>query len=191
MAATRRGDREAFGFLVDRHKDALVSYLSRLVRCADRAQDLAQEAFLRLYSTAHRYDERGHWKALLYRIATNLVRSELRRERRFRLLVPFLDPGHGGGSAAPAPMDRLLAVETQRQLAEALAALPFEYRAPIVLHEIEGWSYADIARAIGCREGTVKSRIHRGRERLRRRLTPYWKPAPALERPLTGNGEVV
>jgi len=69
----------------------------------------------------------------------------------------------------------MLLQELHRQVAVAVASLPLRFRVPLVLHEIEGWPYADIARELGCREGTVKSRIHRGRLHLRERLEPYWK----------------
>lgn len=178
MAATRGGDRDSFGRLVDRHKDGLVGYLTRLTGCRERAQDLAQEAFLALYQHAQRYDERGHLQAFLYRIATNRLRSEERREKRWRGLVPMLASEHDGVEKAPGP-DRVLAGEAQRQLSAAVARLPLRFRVPLVLHEIEGWPYADIARTLGCREGTVKSRIHRGRQRLRERLAPYFEGAPS------------
>lgn len=173
MARVRGGDREAFGHLVDRHKDGLVAYLARLTGSPDRAQDLAQEAFLRLFRSAGGYREQGHLAAFLYRIATNLVRSEARRERRWRLLVPELErPARE--PAAPAGPRRLLRHELRDRLAEALARLPLALRAPLVLYEIEEWSQREIARALGCREGTVKSRLHRARARLREELAAYW-----------------
>jgi RNA polymerase sigma-70 factor (ECF subfamily) len=110
-------------------------------------------------------------RAYLYRIATNLVRSEERRERRLRLLAPFLPRGEHSEPSAPAG---LLRQELHREVAAAVAKLPLSYRVPLVLHEIEGWSYVDIAEEIGCREGTVKSRVHRGRQQLKAKLEPYW-----------------
>jgi len=171
MERLRSGDREAFAQLVDRHKDAVVSYLARLTGNRDRAEDLAQETFLRLYRSASGYVERGYLRAFLFRIATNLLRSEERRERRMRLLAPFLAMDR---EEAPAATAGLLRAEVQREVASAIAALPMSYRVPLVLHELEGWSYADIAAELSCREGTVKSRIFRGRERLKRSLEPYW-----------------
>lgn len=175
MAATRAGDREAFARLVERHKDRLVGYLGRLTGCPEEARDLAQETFVRLFQSADRYREEGHLEALLYRIATNLLRSQRRRERRFATLRPWLaarDNGHDPNGVA-AVEERLLAEEAQRELARALAELPLDFRVPLVLHEMEEWSYAEIARHLGCREGTVKSRIHRGRRRLKEKLAPY------------------
>lgn len=172
MCRVQGGDREAFAGLVDRHKDAVVNYLARLTGDRDRAEDLAQETFLRLFRTASDYDERGYLRAYLFRIGTNLVRSEERRRKRLHLLLPFL---RGRDHAEPAAPSGLLRRELHRELSTALKDLPLRYRVPLVLHEIEGWAYADIARELGCREGTVKSRIHRGRQQLKQRLEPYWK----------------
>jgi RNA polymerase sigma-70 factor (ECF subfamily) len=115
--------------------------------------------------------ERGFLRAFLFRIATNLLRTEERRERRLRLLAPFLTMDR---EEAPSATSGLLRAEVQREVAGAIAKLPMSYRVPLVLHELEGWSYADIAAELSCREGTVKSRIFRGRERLKRSLEPYW-----------------
>jgi RNA polymerase sigma-70 factor, ECF subfamily len=172
MARVRSGDRDAFADLVDRHKNAVVNYLTRLTGNRDRAEDLAQETFLRLFRSAGSYSEQGLLRGYLFRIATNLVRSEERREKRLRLLLPFLGRQEHAEPAAPSG---LLRQEMHREVSAAVAQLPLRYRVPLVLHEIEGWAYADIARELGCREGTVKSRIHRGRQHLKERLAPYWQ----------------
>lgn len=172
MARVREGDRHAFAELVDRHKDAVVSYLTRLTADRDRAEDLGQETFLRLFGSAGEYREQGYLRAYLYRIATNLLRTEERRRRRWSLLKPFLP---GRGHEEPTGPVGLLSRELTRQVQGALAQLPLRFRVPLVLHEIEGWTYTDIAAELGCREGTVKSRIHRGRRQLKARLTPYWQ----------------
>lgn len=177
MARVRQGDRDAFADLIDRHKDAVVGYLARLTGNRDRAQDLGQETFLRLYRAADSYVEQGYLRAYLYRIATNLLRSEERREQRMKLLLPFLS--RKGESVEPAAPAGLLRRELHREVSTALASLPLRYRVPVVLHEIEGWTYVDIARELGCREGTIKSRIHRGRQQLRTKLEPYWLGEPS------------
>jgi RNA polymerase sigma-70 factor (ECF subfamily) len=176
MAQVRSGDRDAFADLVDRHKDAVVNYLTRLTGNRDRAEDLAQETFLRLFRSSGSYSEQGLLRGYLFRIATNLVRSEERREKRLRLLLPFLGRQEHAEPAAPSG---LLRQEMHREVSAAVAQLPLRYRVPLVLHEIEGWAYADIARELGCREGTVKSRIHRGRQHLKERLAPYWQGGSA------------
>lgn len=171
MSRTRAGDREAFGELVDRHKDVMVNYLTRLTGSRERAEDVAQEAFLRLYRHAPRYQEQGQLAAYLFRIATNLVRSEERKARRWRIISSvFSSNGHHGGTD---PQAALLGAEAAERLAGALASLPLHFRSALVLREVEELPYQEIARITGCREGTVKSRINRGRELLRRQLTPY------------------
>ena len=176
MTRVRQGETSAFAGIVDRHKDPLVSYLTHLCGDRDRAEEFAQEAFLRLYQHAGRYDERERLAPYLYRIATNLVRSDFRRLRRWRLLLPWIAPPVS--SAADAPHRRIFESELQQKVHAALEALPVAYRAPLVLREIEGWSYQEIAAALGCRDGTVKSRIARGRMRLRELLAPYWNGGP-------------
>ncbi|HEY0513280.1 MAG TPA: sigma-70 family RNA polymerase sigma factor [Thermoanaerobaculia bacterium] len=176
MARVREGDQAAFMDLVDRHKDAVVSYLARLTADRDRAEDLGQETFLRLFRSAPDYTEQGYLRAYLFRIATNLVRSEERRAKRQRLLMPFLPRPE---PAEPAAASGMLRRELHREVTEAVAKLPLRYRVPLVLHEIEGWSYVDIAQEMGCREGTVKSRVHRGRQQLKKRLEPYWNGGTA------------
>jgi RNA polymerase sigma-70 factor (ECF subfamily) len=171
MARMGQGDVQALAGLVDRHKDAMVNYLARLTGSRDRGEELAQEAFLRLYQSASRYREEGRLLSYLYRIATNLARSEERRFRRFRVLSGALAAGNG--HHPPTGPSRLLRQEERRLLGRALSELPLRFRVPIVLHAVEGWPYEAIARFLRTSEGTIKSRIHRGRERLRARLAPY------------------
>jgi RNA polymerase sigma-70 factor (ECF subfamily) len=181
MAQVRQSDTEAFGALVDRHKDALVNYLTRLTGNRDRGEEVAQEAFLRLYQNAPRYREDGRFLPFLYRIATNFVRSEERRVRRWNVISgTFLGPSMTRAHQAPVAEARLLRAEEREVLQAALAELPLRLRAPLVLAAVEDWAYQDIARLLGCREGTVKSRIHRGRERLRARLQPYRSGLPEV-----------
>lgn len=171
MVRVQCGEREAFAALVDRHKSGLVNYLARLTGNRDRAEDLAQEAFVRLYRTSSEYREQGKLVPLLYRIATNLLRSEDRRVRRWKVVTAFLPTASARPS--PSPQSELLAGEVQRQVAQAVSALPLAYRVPLVLRDIEEWSYEEIAHATGCPEGTVKSRVSRARARLKEALAPY------------------
>ena len=173
MAGVKRGDRDAFGCLVERWKDPLVRYLARLTGQLDSAEDLAQEAFLRLYRSAAGYREQGRLAPYLFRIATNLLRSQERRRRRWRLLEPLVRSASHDEEVA-AGERHVLAGELQRQVQRHLAALPMHYRSALVLFEIEGWSQEAIAELLGCRPGTVKSRIHRARALLRDALEPYW-----------------
>ncbi len=175
LTRSRARDEHAFAQLVDQHKDQMVNYLARLTGCRDRAEDIAQETFVRFYKQIHKYREEGTLTAYLFRIATNLVRSEERRKRRWQMLEPILAYGDRSNGTAPAtPQADALASEEHRQVTRALAALDVLYRAPLVLREIEGLSYREIATTLGCTEGTVKSRLHRGRQLLKEELTPYW-----------------
>jgi RNA polymerase sigma-70 factor (ECF subfamily) len=189
MDGMKRGDRDAFREIVERHRHNLIGHLTALIRDRDRGEEIAQEAFIRLWEYRTRYEEQGMFVAYLYRIATNLLRDQERKARRREALLrkffrrersenASTEQGmesHGRG----CPQEELLRDEATERVARALAALPLRYRSPLVLREVEGWSYQDIAKAIGCREGTVKSRIHRGRSELRRLLAAYWNGSGA------------
>lgn len=172
MQRVREGDDDAFAEIVDRYKDSLVNYLTHLVRSRDRAEEVAQDAFVRLYQNAAKYKQQERLGPYLFRIATNLVVSEIRRERRWSLLLPKFHAS--SRTTPPQPDASLLTSEIQRQVAAAIERLPIAYRAPLVLFEIEEWSYEEIATALGVRPGTVKSRIFRARDLMRRHLAPWW-----------------
>jgi len=172
MQRVGEGDDEAFREIVDRYKNPLVNYLTHLVRSRDRAEEVAQDAFVRLYRNASKYRERERLGPYLFRIATNLVVSEVRREKRWSLLLPRLHASTH--QTAPSPDTSLFTDEIQRQVSAALEKLPIQYRAPLVLFEMQEWSYDEIARALDIRTGTVKSRISRARDLLRKHLAPWW-----------------
>lgn len=166
------GDGDAFESIVDRYKDPLINYLTHILRSHDQAEEVAQESFVRLFRNAERYRELEKIGPYLFRIATNHAISDMRRRKRWNLLVPRFAAGQA--RHAPPADAGLLTGETQRKVAEALAALPLMFRAPLALYEIEEWSYEDIAQALGCRLGTVKSRIARARGLMRRQLAGWW-----------------
>ena len=180
MTRVREGDEDAFAQIVDRYKDSLVNYLTHLVRSRDRAEEIAQDAFVRLYRNAANYRATDKLAPYLFRIATNLTVTEIRRQRRWNLLLPRL---HASTPATIAPPDAdLMTNEIQRQVSAALERLPVKYRAPLVLFEMEEWSYDQIATALDVATGTVKSRISRARELLRRQLAPWWTGGEAHDR---------
>jgi RNA polymerase sigma-70 factor (ECF subfamily) len=172
MARTREGDHDAFALLVDRHKDSLVNYLSHLVRDRGHAEELAQEAFVKLYEHAAQYREEGRLAPYLFKIATNLFRSELRRKQRWGVLVHMFTPTEEAHKETP--QKDLLEQEIVDRVSRELARLPILYRSAVILRDIEGLSYEEIAEALETNIGTIKSRIGRGREQLRVALTPYW-----------------
>ena len=103
-ASMQRGDRTAFAALIDRHKHRLVNYLTAIVRDRDRSEELAQDTFLRLYQYRARYREQGQFLPYLYRIATNLARSDARKQRRREVLFrAFSSNGNGHHELAPSP----------------------------------------------------------------------------------------
>ena len=180
MQRVREGDDDAFGEIVDRYKDSLVNYLTHLVRSRDRAEEIAQDAFVRLYRHAANYREQDRLGPYLFRIATNLTVTEVRRAKRWTLLLPRLHASTN--QSIPAPDANLITDEIQRHVNSALERLPLKYRAPLVLFEIEEWSYDDIAKAMDIPCGTVKSRISRARDLLRRHLAPWWTGGETHER---------
>lgn len=184
MQRVREGDDDAFGEIVGRYKDSLVNYLTHLVRSRDRAEEIAQDAFVRLYRHAANYKEQDRLGPYLFRIATNLTVSEVRRAKRWTLLLPRLQSSIS--QSTPLPDANLVTDEIQRHVQSALERLPLKYRAPLVLFEIEEWSYDAIAAALDLRIGTVKSRISRARELLRRQLAPWWKGGHNHERHANG-----
>jgi RNA polymerase sigma-70 factor, ECF subfamily len=174
----RAGDTAGLRMLIDRHKDPMVNYLTRMTGSRVRAEELAQESFVRLYTSPPRVDNGASLGPWLYRVATNLLRSDERRgraARRLRWLLRQREPAPGGAEGSGDQERRLLADEAQRQTQAALAALPLAFRAPLVLREIQGLSYEEIAVALGSPLGTVRSRINRGRALLRERLASYWQ----------------
>jgi RNA polymerase sigma-70 factor (ECF subfamily) len=175
MERTRLGDHQAFAMIVDSHKHGLTNYLTRLLGSRPKAEDMAQETFLKLYLHADRYQSNGKLTGYIFRIATNLAISEHRKARRRSLFTTlFLSNADIGTTAEASAQSSLLVSEAHQKLAEAIALLPFHYRAPILLHEIEGMPYEAISETLGCREGTVKSRISRGRKRLKKQLAAYF-----------------
>lgn len=172
VSRIKDGDREAFAFVVERYGRELVAYLGRLTGDHARAEDIAQETFARFYRARDRFEDRGRLAPYLYRIATNLVRSQERRRRRWRALEPVFRAG-ARDTEAPVAQRKVLEDELHVRLREALAELPIHYRVPLILFEVHDWSHAAIGEALGCAEGTVKSRLHRARKRLRERLEPH------------------
>ncbi|MEP7074912.1 MAG: sigma-70 family RNA polymerase sigma factor [Acidobacteriota bacterium] len=181
IEATRRGDETAFAEVISRYRGPITNYLYRFIGDYEEAVDLSQETFVRLYFAIDRYHTEYAFSTYLYRIATNLAISELRRRKRRRLLSLtglFQNEIDEGIDFEPPdqrslPDADLVVSERNRQIEKAIAALPDKYRAPIVLREIEERSYDEIAQILGLGLGTTKSRISRARGLLKEKLTKY------------------
>jgi RNA polymerase sigma-70 factor (ECF subfamily) len=182
LEATRTGDEAAFAELVGRYRNQITSYIYRMTNDYDGAIDLAQETFVRVYRAADRYQSTFAFSTYIYRIATNLAISELRKRKRRRLvsLTGFFQSQDGGEAQEFNPPDLqplqdAALIDTERRFAvsRAIGTLPEKYRAPLVLRDVEGKSYEEIARILETSEGTVKSRISRARGFLREKLQAY------------------
>ncbi len=172
LEACRQGDSDAFRVLFDRYHKRVLQVAYRLCGNLQEAEDTTQEVFLRVYQAASEFEGISELFTWLYRITTNLSLDRLRkRERRRKYQAPAdLTLPEWSDSAPPSPEAHEEAVweqELQQKLQEALNQLKPKWRIVLVLKDIEGLSYRDIARIIGCSEGTVSSRLNRGRQQLR------------------------
>lgn len=170
------GDRDAFGELVRRHQTRIVNYAMAIVRDPAEAEDVAQETFIRAYRSLARFRGDSSFKTWLYTIATNAARTGVeRRGRRNRVEDGSLDDDAGPLAAADVPAgdaDAETALVRREAIDRALAALPPDLRVAVVLRDVEGLDYKEIAAATGAPIGTVESRIFRARRRLRPLLQP-------------------
>lgn len=182
LEETLAGDEDAFAELVSRYRNQITSYIYRMTNDYDGAVDLAQETFMRVYRAAGRYQTTHAFSTYIYRIATNLAISELRKRKRRRLvsLTGLLTGGEGEETRDfDAPDDKplqdtnLVDCERRRVVKRAISTLPEKYRAPLVLRDVEGKSYDEIAQILNTSEGTVKSRINRARNFLRDKMRNY------------------
>ena len=177
----KQGDEDAFAEIVRRYKNPMVNYLYRFLNDYEEAVDLAQETFVRVYFAIERYHRGYAFSTYIYRIATNLAISEIRRRRRRRLLsLSGLFQSDYEETAEYQPRDErilpdaeLVDNEQSKLIARAIAALPEKYRVAIVLRDVQGRSYEEIAAIMELGLGTTKSRINRGRALLREKLKNY------------------
>ncbi len=172
------GSRKAYRTLLVRYQDPVFNYCKRMIRDPGQAEDIAQEAFVRTLTRLDRYDERYTFSAWIFKIATNLCIDHLRKSKRIAYsLDQDIDGGDGSfrrdmPSKAPDPTAQVQASEQMQMLNEAIAELPEHYRAILLLRHQEDMSYDEIAQALDLPIGTVKIRIHRAREQIKRRLDP-------------------
>jgi RNA polymerase sigma-70 factor (ECF subfamily) len=168
------GDSGAFEVLVRRHERRVFGLVFRMLGNRQEAEDVAQEAFLALHRHGHRFRGEARFSTFVYRVAANAAlnrrRSIGRRRSREEALSYRQDAGDHLPSAPRDPEDAASGGEIQLQVQEALLGLPRDLRMAVVLYDIEGQSYGEIAQALQIPEGTVKSRIHRARIALRDRL---------------------
>jgi RNA polymerase sigma factor (sigma-70 family) len=160
---------------------------SRVFRLAYRltgnrhdAEDLTQDVFVRVFNSLHRFQP-GTFEGWLHRITTNLFLDSARRKQKIRFDGLADGAAERLASAWPTPSELLVASDLDHDVAAALAALPPEFRAAVVLCDIEGLTYDEIANVLDVKIGTVRSRIHRGRSQLRSALA-HRRPTDQHER---------
>lgn len=174
-----RRSEDAFTALVTRYQNRIVNVVSRLINDRDRAQEIAQETFLRVYIHRERYRPSGKFSTWLYTIAMNLAKNEIRRRVRARGVVSLdklieVAGDSGGFIADPAPgPDRLFRRrDVEAKVSTAVERLPRKFREVIVLRDIQQLSYEEIGEALKIPGGTVRSRINRARLALKELLDP-------------------
>jgi RNA polymerase sigma-70 factor, ECF subfamily len=169
LARAKKGDREAFGVLVERYQRRVVGVALAVVHNQEDALELAQETFVRAYENLKSFESRSSFSTWLYRIAANLAIDFWRREGRYSVLrgedaeneLRRMPSAQGDSYKAAARG------ELGEKLKEALAELTPEHRAVILLREVEGLSYDEISEVLQCPRGTVMSRLHYARNRMR------------------------
>jgi len=177
----RRGDAMAYERLVAEHSGDVYALLVRLTSDAEEARDLTQETFLRVFQSLDRFRGDASLKTWIYRIAINQARNRWRWwKRRRRDVTVSLDATDESGTKplaatlpsqnSPSPEQQTLARERETQLREALGGLRRSYREAVILRDVEGFAYEQIAQTLQISIGTVKSRISRGRLELRKQL---------------------
>lgn len=179
----KTGESEAFDLFVRHYSADIYALLYRLTENAEEAGDLTQETFLSALKAIKKFRGDADLKTWLFRIAVNESRNRFRWwKRRRRGMTVSLDDTVGNSEMAvhetlsgdsPDPEESTLRREREKGIREALLAMPVHFREVIVLCDIEGLSYEEIAQALEINIGTVKSRIARGREELRRRLKGF------------------
>lgn len=181
MLRVKQGDTGAFTELVDKYKQPVINLIYRTLRDATEAEDLAQNVFVQVYRSAHRYRISAKFSTWLFTIARNLSLNEIRR--RSRHPADSFDAPHPAQEEQPfrqfedqktfSPPDRLLQGELEEKIEHALAELPENQRTALLLCRQEDLSYEQISEVLGCSLSATKSLIHRGRETLKQKLKPY------------------
>jgi RNA polymerase sigma-70 factor (ECF subfamily) len=174
----QQGDKTAFDVLVARYQHKVIKLIMRYVRDQAEALDVAQEAFLKAYRALPRFRGDSAFYTWLYRISINTAKNHLVAARRRPLDydLDLQDPDqyemHGRLKTVDTPEGNLLSEEIRETVNRAIEGLPEDLRTAIMLRELEGMSYEEIATAMECPVGTVRSRIFRAREAIDKRLRP-------------------
>ena len=173
LKKAQQGDADAFEQLVAPYEQKIYALCLRLLAHREDAQDAAQETMLRLYRALVSYRGEAQLGTFIYRVTANTCMDALRRRnvRACESLEALDDVGVVPVDDSPGPEETILRAEENERLSRAIDALSDEMRLPLVLREIHALSYEEVAQTLGLEMGTVKSRIHRAREKLARMLS--------------------
>lgn len=168
MEQVKTGDEEAFAQIVSAYKNRVVNFLWQLMGNYEKAVEISQETFMRVYFKADKYQPIAPLSSWIYTIAANLAKTELKKSSRLpQVPMEAVENFLAEGSAVSHDSARKDMIKKVRQ---AIDALPPRYRIPVVLKDIEGFSQEEIAQMMKRPIGTIKARISRGRSQLKREL---------------------
>ncbi len=177
LSAVIEGDLDSFDVLVDRYKNRLMNFVFRFVKDYDVSEDIVQETFLRVFRKRRDYKAIANFSTWIFTIAGNLAKSELRRRKRWRFLS--IDAANEGEKSFELPdtgrkPDRNAAIRMfDESIQEAIDSLKDKYKEALILRDIEGLSYQQIAEIMEVPVGTVKSRVNRARMKLQKKLKSH------------------
>ncbi|WP_332634306.1 RNA polymerase sigma factor SigW [Halalkalibacter flavus] len=172
----RKGDQQAFAEIVELYKDKVYQVAYRMVGNVHEAQDVAQEAFLRAYTNIDRFDVNRKFSTWLFRIATNVAIDRLRKKKPDFYLQDEVKGSEGLtfesqlAADEERPEDQVVTIEMQEWIQHEINQLPLKYRTAIILKYMEDLSISEISDILDIPQSTVKTRVHRGREALRKRM---------------------
>ncbi len=166
IRASQNGDLESFNELVRRYQKMAYNLAFRMLGDSQAAEDATQEAFFSAWKSIRRF-KGGSFKAWIMQITANACRDQLRRLKRRPVVALESLPYDPPAVSTESPEDYAIRKETGEQVQRGLATLPHEQRMSVILCDIQGLSYEEVAEVMGCSLGTVKSRINRGRCHLR------------------------
>jgi RNA polymerase sigma-70 factor (ECF subfamily) len=177
VARARDGDRVAFEELVRRHADRLYAVVLRFVADGGEAQEVTQEAFIRAWRGIGRFEGRSRFFTWLYRIGINEAKRRAGRRPPVTLVSLDDEPIPEAPDWSQAPETRLRQADLRQLIEEAIRALPIEYRAPLILRDVEGLTTQEAAEVMEIGEAAFKSRLHRARLAVRRALDEHFLEA--------------
>ena len=164
------GDESTFRLLVQRHQEKVRNIIYLTLGLSEEVDDIAQEVFITVYRNLKHFRFESQFTTWLYRITVNKCKDYLRKKNVRKIFVPLKEADDRAGHYSSTEEGDISNIVNK-----AIAKLPYKLRLPLLLKDIEGFSYQEISESLNCEMGTVKSRIFRGRERLKEILQPLEK----------------